>query len=428
MPAAEAPSRAGTFRAAVVGTVCLVPVGLLYLLTALYTVELPFWDEWQLVPIAAHVERTGDIRPILTGAQKEHRKPIPNLIHAALAPATHGSVRTRTLINASVGVLLLACVLTVLRSSSPAMVPPLCVAASWLLLSPSQYGNWLWGLQLCVYLSALFSILGWRAIVRGGGGRRIAEAMGWGAAATLSFGSGALYWPTALYLCWRRADGRMAAGMAAGLLCAGVLAGYDAGTGRYTPSHLSNDWVMFVLNFIGSALGAGSAPWAAAAVLGYMVMELAAPRNPDEKVADYMRTMILFALLCSLVAASLRVERSGSFGGLAPRYVTYSSLLWTGVVALMLLRTRSMPSALRRAGVYLAVAIIVFMGVRAGWRALPFIQARHTEYTELRRVLLEGRWDDERLVLRVHPHLDRLRSFADEARRRGYSPYLDQRS
>lgn len=403
---------------------CGLPAVLLWILTAAYTVELPFWDEWLLILSIDRIERTADASFLLTQRYGDHYKPAAELLLCAIAPWTGASVRIRTLLNAGTAVLacwvLWSIVLAGKWSIRERAAASIC--AAWILLSPAQYRNWLWGNQACVYLSLLTAMLGWRALLLETRAlRRASRAVCWGVLSSYTFGAGLLYWPASLYLCWRRRDPRTAAVLACSALV--VLGSYRMIPGP-APSPMGTpgvDGIVFVLGFLGSALGPGTAHVTAAVGLIYLGFELVRRRDP-EATSDLFGVMGLYVLLCAAAAAVYRAGHVEAVHGLVGRYVTYSCLFWTSVVALLIRRVLDR-SGIRRVSALCLLAVLLLLLARSGWRGALAMEDRSVRMTELRRMVLAGETSSERVRSEVNPDPELLERCLEIARRRGYSPY-----
>lgn len=411
-------TRSGRIFAA---ALCGLPAILLWMLTAAYTVELPFWDEWLLILSIDRIERTGDVSFLLTQRYGDHHKPVTELLLCAIAPWTGASVRVRTLLSVSAGVLCCAVLWCIIRAGKWSIRERVAAAicTSWILLSPAQYRNWLWGNQACVYLSLLAALMGWRALLaQTRPFRRTSLAVFWGMLSSFSFGAGLLYWPASLYLCWRRKDRRTALVL---LLAAGLAAGMYRLSSGPQPSAISMpglDAIHKVLVFLGSALGAEAASAGAAMGLLYLGYELARRRDA-EATADLFGVAGLYVLLCGVAAAACR---PGVPDGIVGRYVTYSCLFWTSVSALLIHRIAGSIGVRRVVALGLLLCAFILLA-RSGWRGALAMERHSARMAELRLMVLKGEVDTERMRSEVNPDPDLLRRCLEIARRRGYSPY-----
>jgi hypothetical protein len=148
---------------ALVAAACLFPVGWVAILVARLSVNTPFWDEWELIPLfqrqAAGTLRLGD----LFAQHNEHRSLFPELIMLKMGRFTHWNIRAEVLLDVALAALTLAALLFLLhRTLRPEGWGPYAVAAvifSWMMFSPRQWENWLWGWQMAWYLSNLAAVV-----------------------------------------------------------------------------------------------------------------------------------------------------------------------------------------------------------------------------------------------------------------------------
>jgi hypothetical protein len=140
-----------------------VPVGWVAILVARLSVNVPFSDEWELVPLLQK-QAAGSLRWADVWAQhNEHRSFFPELIMLRMARFTHWNIRAEVLVNVLLAAVTLAVLLFLLqRTVGPLGRGPYAVAVvlfSWMLFSPRQWENWLWGWQMAWYLSNLGAVV-----------------------------------------------------------------------------------------------------------------------------------------------------------------------------------------------------------------------------------------------------------------------------
>jgi hypothetical protein len=128
------------------------------LIIYLLSVNTPFWDEWELVPIIQHLHSGHFYIHDFLQQHNEHRPFFPNLVLVGFAYITHWNIRVESFLNlltAIVSFILLK--LTINRNPVDIKHKLLLIfvlALIW--FSPVQTENWLWGWQL----EWFFNILG----------------------------------------------------------------------------------------------------------------------------------------------------------------------------------------------------------------------------------------------------------------------------
>ncbi len=145
----------------------LLPAIILGMLVLRYSVNLPFWDQWMLMPdLFFKIHNEGAISfSDLIEQHNESRKVFPKLIFLNLAYLTHWDVRYEML-----AIFLLACFISLSiyvlnrRTVRGSKIKGLIIAflANLLIFSTIQYDNWFWGIQLVVFMpiaSLTFTIL-----------------------------------------------------------------------------------------------------------------------------------------------------------------------------------------------------------------------------------------------------------------------------
>lgn len=161
------------------------------------SVNTPFWDQWELVPVMQHMQ-TGDFYVNdLWQQHNEHRLFFPKLIMVASAYLTHWNTRVEMAISLAIAIgSFLLLIKLWRRSAVPLGLLFLC---SMIWFSPVQIENWLWGWQIQWFLSVLgvlVALYGLSKVVDAGLSVKAALFMVGGTIlAQYSLGSGTLLWP-----------------------------------------------------------------------------------------------------------------------------------------------------------------------------------------------------------------------------------------
>jgi hypothetical protein len=133
----------------------ILPACLLGLLVIKYSVNVPFQDQWAIARLLPKwVEGTlsfGD----LIAQHNESRKFFPRLIFLSLAQFTHWDVRYEMLVSfllASIVAVNLYRLNRLTVGISPLQGLLLAAIANLVIFSPVQWDNWLWGIQVVVFI------------------------------------------------------------------------------------------------------------------------------------------------------------------------------------------------------------------------------------------------------------------------------------
>lgn len=133
----------------------IFPAFFLGLLILKYSVNYPYWDQWAIAQLFAKVEQHTLTFDDLIAQHNESRKFFPRLLFIGLGFLTHWNVKYEMLV-----IFLLACIvsfniyylsqLTVSGSTIKRLF--LAAISNLLIFSPIQYENWLWGIQVVVFI------------------------------------------------------------------------------------------------------------------------------------------------------------------------------------------------------------------------------------------------------------------------------------
>jgi hypothetical protein len=370
---------------------------LLLAMVAAWGVDLPYWDQWMMVPLFEKaLDGTlspGDLAPRYHGTGA-----LTKAVLLLVGLASDWNIRLELLLNLLVAAALYRVVHARLREER--LAPPSSAAATLLfallIFSPAQQENWAWGWKLETWINVLAATL---AIVLLGSGRptarRLAAALLCGIAATHSYINGVLVWPLGAIVLALRGD----ASLRTRLLPFGVWMGASAffvsvhlRAYGYSASGLAGipldatATLRYVCTFLGAPLAhdLGSAAPHVSALLGAsgllsLVVCLASraawtasvPVLVWPAVAAYA---VGTAAMAALVRVSLGVEQA-----LSSRYLTYANLFWIGLVGSLAAAsrprldargpTRAGPGAARarrsRSTVVVSLALAVPVGLQA---------------------------------------------------------------
>ncbi len=326
----------------------LVPVAFTSYLVCAYGVNVPFIDDWTIVPTLQHIhEHTFRISD-LWAQHYEHRIFFSNLVTVLLAQVTRWNLFVEMLLNLvlNCGILLLLCRYIYKAAKTRVLCITATLATSVILFSPVQWENWLWGWQIgwsmCIFfgLSALLlldSTTSWST-----SRWRFALAAVCCVIATYSLGSGILFWAAgAVQLLGQRYNARRTALWGAIAVASAVLYVYRY---HYAASDLSTqlplaEYVRFFFSYIGSPLvhtvTTATAFGLILSILTLLIMHVARVRQKISITRLALPLgLIMFVIFSDVITTISRVPISGSEGALYSRYVSASCLL---IIALLLM-------------------------------------------------------------------------------------------
>jgi hypothetical protein len=363
-----------------------IPPVLVGLIIAVYGLDVPYWDQWELVPVLRAAAESRVEVAALWARHNEHRVPIPKALMLVLAAVTRWDVRGE--MAASFGIALVT--LALLRSTlvrtieplAPGAVPHLTLVASLGCFAVTGWERWLWGWNVCVHLVALSAAAAAWALARWGErGRGALVALLAAAAGALSFGSGLAVLALVPVAVWAAARGSprqrlvrfVATGTAAGVAILVVAVGLPAPSLRAaveSPGALA----LYLLVYLGSVFRfLGVAGAGVAGGLGVLAFAGAAVRVWSRRPAarGAMCPWLLLGGSMVLGAGMTAVARSALFGpsqALSPRYTALAGLFWLSVAAVSVM-------ALARPGGGPELGRAARAALLAGWLGLAALGA-----------------------------------------------------
>ena len=183
----------------------LVPLALLIWVVARCAVDVPFQDQWELVPLLDKTYHGELTFHDLWAQHNEHRILFPRIIMLALARLSGWNIRLELAVNIIQALGIFAVLVHQVNKTRQKLgiaglhwaIP----ASSLVVFSISQYENWLWGWQLQMFLN-LLAVVGGIVLLAGEPFRwcKFTAAVLLGIVATFSFANGALFWPIGLLI------------------------------------------------------------------------------------------------------------------------------------------------------------------------------------------------------------------------------------
>jgi hypothetical protein len=183
----------------------LVPLAFLIWVVVQYAVAVPYWDQWELVPLLEKTYHGQLTFHDLWAQHNEHRILFPKIIMLALARLTGWNTRCELAVNIILALGIFAVFIHQVKITGRKLgiaglrwaIP----AISLIVFSISQYQNWLWGWQLQMFLNLLAVVGGILLLANETfSWRRFAAAALLGMVATYSFANGLLFWPIGLVM------------------------------------------------------------------------------------------------------------------------------------------------------------------------------------------------------------------------------------
>ena len=376
--------------------ICIAAPIALYLWFVLrYSVNVIYWDEWDIVPLIDHLRtRTLTLQQLWT-LHSGHRMLVPNLMFLLIAQ--FAAFDTRVLVYLSAGLLIISFILLVAtyrrRETSFLGIVPV----AYLMFSLAQWENALWGFQVAWYL-ILACLIALIYCLEQSGRNRPAFALGIALAVVASFSSlqGLSLWPVGfIYLLRGNFTPRQRiTWLSFGLTTALVYFrhfGVEGSLLSHSTSHVLES-AEFFLVAVGSVipvdkLGAFVPRFLLEGLLGlvlcalsvYVIIAGCSRARSDEALLAPI-TLVSFALIFNILLA---VGRTGVWGGLEqaeqPRYTTYNLLLLVGtyLALLHLLRVKRGREAPIAGGagafvllMFVQVAVSSWVGLEIGSGAL----------------------------------------------------------
>jgi hypothetical protein len=330
--------------------VAILPIALLVRLIGEYGVNVPYGDDWSLIPLYAkwndHQLTFADLfRP-----HNEHRIFFPKLIYLAFAHLTHWNLRAEMFFSVLLCCVTSAGIYVLLRRTVPGTRKQVLLWAliNLLIFAPPQAENWLWGFQLQVFIPTVCLVASLVALgSRLRPGAKFVVAFLLATVSTFSFGGGILLWPAiGLCLALQQENRRWLIPWSISFLLVATLffIGYDRRpvSGPETGDPL--DYLVYFAGFNGVALGRFrlQQPLLLAGIIGasafllYLVsgiLLVSSGGRPLWAGAPWL-ALGMYAISSAGLATYTRVSQ-GTMQSLASRYASISCILYIALIGIV---------------------------------------------------------------------------------------------
>lgn len=402
-------NRVGDYAAAALLVGWIIPMAWLIGIVARYAVNVPYWDEWALSYFltAAHARGYPAFVELFM-QDNETRDFFPRLIFFYLAQWTHWNLRVQILFNTGVMVLA-ACGLLILiwrRFAYAWQTLLVAMIANFIFFSPGQWENWLWGIQLIVFVP--LTALIWALVICDRSGLfwlRFCGAAILALISTYSYANGMALWPILLpsvALCAGTNARNRAWGILLWIACAVASIGLyfhgyvkPPGTPPFSFSlHHPLRFAHFFVRFIGNGIRMrDSGPWPAifgSGALGGVLLAMVQLLR-DCRSGQFLQSRLPWFVLIGYTLISAGTATLGRVGwgvqyATGSRYEVFSMPLFIGLLVLgaMWVRQWRLPQAwippiFFSAGVLATIAAI---GLSQTW-TLGIKQSRDVYFSRL---------------------------------------------
>ena len=393
------------------------------LMVAWFSLDFPFWDQWELVPLLAKVHDGSLGWNDLVSPHNEHRILFPRLLMLGLALISRWNVRweqVASLLCAAVlcAILLRAVIARLGASTWPRgmiWISSAVVVVS--LFSLNQWQNWSFGWQCQIFMSVLAVITGFALLSHPQWGTtRLILAILCGIVATFSFGNGIVFWPVGMTLLWvNRGESRLK-----GILmvwCAVSIAMVALNWGVHKESVPS---VRAVIPYFFTAIGAPLFPYHAGGAIGAGMVGLTGAAWLFRRKPDPLALALALYAVGTAVLLALARGGEGPEQALSSRYITCTQFFWLGMMLQVFTET---PARWRQCALLGACVIWGFlMAVGSAYGVLKWTE-RYEYRMEARQEVMSG--SDRALLSRIHPVPDAIFERRDILRHLKYNVYSE---
>ena len=366
----------------------LIPFTIIGLYIFLFGLNIPFLDQWDVVPLLIKKQQGILSLADLFAQHNEHRPFFPRLIWITLSEFTNYNVNAELWVNLLIaaGTFVFVADRSIkmwarLEISPPPFLIPLM---SLLVFNLGQRESWLQGFQTIMFLGTACVIIGVFMLAENSSWRNFLAAIVLGIIATYSMANGLLYWLIGLVIIFITTSKKMRfirialwlflSGMSVGLFLTGWGSGGNLNLG-YVFTHIL-EWSVWILNFLGAPIMTLSyAAWVfgSISVVLYILIIVGVIRTGQWRLLIPYFAIVFFILVTSLSISLGRMEL-GMNQSVVPRYLTMSVWYWVSLLALLPLL--NIKRLYQRALYSMLAVSAAFLMIGGGWSGYKNIYQR----------------------------------------------------
>ena len=382
----------------------LVPPFITAILIYLFHVNVPFYDQWDLVPDMVKMRAGSLTVNDLWQPHGGHRIFFPKIIMVVLAKFTGWDIGVELTLNFILALGIFAAVIYLVRyiiSSKTDKYYWLLPVFSLVIFSPNQWENWLWGFQITIFLNVFAVVLGILLIASPKlDWKKLTLSIFLGIIATYSYGTGLLYWIlgfTVLFSHRKRIKSFLLSGLIFLFSSVIVVFLYFFQSNSLFQGFIfiyqhPVDFILYVFSFLGGPIaGVHPVPAIFAGITGiaiFIILSLELIRKEGiRKRCIVLIVLGLYAISSGFVTALGRGEL-GSMQAISSRYITIGNLLWLCNISLLFLsikfRERSAAKIYSSALFLIILSSIAFSiyRIRNFYRQKIYLQEARDELVE----------------------------------------------
>lgn len=376
------------------------PILILLWLVYTHAVLLPYWDQWELVPLIRHIREDGPVWHDFWVQHNEHRLLVPRAIMVVAAYATQWNTITEMLISIALAVVSFGLLIMVMQQSDPKLfrrpVSGLYFILSLIWFSTVQYENWLWGWQIQWFLSnaavmcVVFAIA--KLVKDTTNTKPLCIALTGGVVAQYSLGNGALVWPLLLVALWYVKCSRRIIGIT-GLVALVSTGLYYIGyrSVQVQPStadmNVPVEFVLYFFAYLGRPLTYNPQLAALSGLVMTCIFSFGLSflyfKHPNRLKKSLPWVFLGIFVMASAAATALSRLGFGAVTALTSRYSTVSSLLLVSVVMLVYAQRDLLRLHLGAWYPRAAIGVCVLLGALLGLNYVNGLQAMKDQKQKL---------------------------------------------
>src|SRR4030043_2115354 len=142
-----------------VGIAILLPLIFTFFFVYEFGITIPFWDQWELVPLLEKMHNHTLTLADLWAQHNEHRILFPKSLMLLLARLSNWDIFLELCANMIIATFTFLFLLSILRNTSKITSFWLKMFISVMIFSMFQWENWSWGWQMQILLSVLGSVI-----------------------------------------------------------------------------------------------------------------------------------------------------------------------------------------------------------------------------------------------------------------------------
>jgi hypothetical protein len=408
-------------------TIIFLPPIFVFYYVSKFGITIPFWDQWELVPLLEKMHNNTLTLADLWAQHNEHRILFPEILMLLLARWSNWNISLELYTNIVLAFFIFLFLLFILQDTLRIVPAWLKIFISLMVFSTAQYENWAWGWQIQMFMSVLGSVAAiWAVNKWQGKAGGLIIAISAAVLSSYSFGTGLLTWPAVLVVMLMQKKWKLHHIAILFLVCVVTVLLYfhsytRCRSERFIFFFLRHPflYIRYILTYLGMSLrfSDSSSFITALIILALILWAIFSIWKSDKQKLSGLAPWLALALYVCMAACVTGTGRllSGWQAAAHSRYITLSSLLPISTAVLLRCSAKFCPQITQKkllGNAFFTTALVsafLISYINCYRSGIQIMKGRSEYINAAAFCLTEPQAADDNALQRLYPHPDVVR-------------------